>query len=835
MKSRTDARAMSLFSQSTSAPARLWRRAGRPAAQAMMETLEDRRLMAIVVNNGQALADLNIDLNSGVMVFDLTGRYNDDGITGTLVRFNTTSGTIDVELFDQAGAARTRTTPITVTNCLNYIANGRYINNVFHRSVPGFVVQGGGFSLPSQNNTAPPAIASDPAIQNEPGNNNIRGTIAMAKLGGDPNSATNQWFFNLADNRGNLDNQNGGFTAFGRIINGLSVPDAISNLRRRNFGSPFDELPVRDSYDDQTIRPADFVTTSSIAVNGDRASVVNQSLTYTVTSSNPTLVSAYLYNGRLVVAPGQNLSGSADITVTITGVDGSTTTDVFSVNVGAGQAAAQLQVAPLPIGGVGAAFTATAGGATFADVDVNTVSFYLDSNRNGAFDIETDMLLGQDGPDGGFVFSGNANGFSAGVNLIFARGALTSGGNTAVASAVAFVNASPTINSVSATPNPILTQGASITITANTVVDADGSIARVRFYLDSNGDGMLQTDTDTLLGEDTSAVGGYSISNISTTGFTLGTSLNRIFAQATDNEGAVSVAVSTTVRVNTAPVITVFNNVTALRPNVAVLSATATDDGNNITRVQFFRDSNGNGTFDPDTDTLIGEDTTATNGVYSINLATATLSLGNLAVFARALDADNTTGAIATAIVAISSAPPTVASVTRTPDPLPMVGSMLRLTATNVRDLDSTIARVEFYRGPVGLTTFDPMMVTLIGMDTSSIGGYTLEVAATDALGFAPGMYRIFAVAVDTDGVSTLAANVPSVTGRINAVPTIGSVVPTNATVARLTSATFTANNVADDAGVTRVEFYRDLNGNGTLDIGIDRLLGSDASATGGY
>jgi uncharacterized protein (TIGR03437 family) len=145
------------------------------------------------------------------------------GTTGPTVRFETNLGNIDVVLL--SGSA-----PRTVANFLNYVNRGSYNNTIFHRSVPGFVVQGGGFRF--ANGTAE-EIPADPPVPNEFRVSNTRGTIAMAKLGGNPNSATNQWFFNLKDNTSgaqNLNAQNGGFTVFGRVADdaSLAVMDKIA-------------------------------------------------------------------------------------------------------------------------------------------------------------------------------------------------------------------------------------------------------------------------------------------------------------------------------------------------------------------------------------------------------------------------------------------------------------------------------------------------------------------------------------------------------------------------------------------------------------------------------
>lgn len=157
----------------------------------------------------------------------------------TVVRMETTQGSLDIELYDVAGPAGGTNAPITTANFINYIRTGRYDNTFFHRLVSGFVLQGGGFSLKDPLPTGTPkfdAVQTDPAIQNEfdTHRSNVAMTIAMAKLGGNPNSATSQFFFNLADNASNLDNQNGGFTVFGHVIQGWSTVTTIGGFLTRD-------------------------------------------------------------------------------------------------------------------------------------------------------------------------------------------------------------------------------------------------------------------------------------------------------------------------------------------------------------------------------------------------------------------------------------------------------------------------------------------------------------------------------------------------------------------------------------------------------------------------
>jgi|GEM_PF-2354009 len=242
---------------------------------------------------------------------DLRSLFHDPDVTGTAARISVRIGTvtkaIDLALFDQEK-------PITVSNFLAYVNAGRTAANFIHRSVPGFVIQGGGFAWNASGGVD--AVPTFPKILNEPGISNLRGTVAMAKLGDDPDSATSQWFINLADNSANLDFQNGGFTVFARVLgNGMTVADEVAALPRYNAGSPFDTIPLKDLTGNSILRVHTVETNIAII----------PALSFTATSSDPDLLGVTVVDGTLKLTPSTTRIGSASVTVHATDLDGAVT------------------------------------------------------------------------------------------------------------------------------------------------------------------------------------------------------------------------------------------------------------------------------------------------------------------------------------------------------------------------------------------------------------------------------------------------------------------------------------------------------------------------------
>ncbi len=133
--------------------------------------------------------------------------------------------------------------PNTVENIHYHVENDFYNGLTFHRVIPGFMIQGGGFTPQMEQRQTP-----RPALKNEANNGlkNVRGTVAMARTN-DPHSATNQFFVNLADNAF-LDftsetPRGWGYTVFGRVIEGMDVVDQIAAVSTRTVG-PYENVPT---------------------------------------------------------------------------------------------------------------------------------------------------------------------------------------------------------------------------------------------------------------------------------------------------------------------------------------------------------------------------------------------------------------------------------------------------------------------------------------------------------------------------------------------------------------------------------------------------------------
>jgi cyclophilin family peptidyl-prolyl cis-trans isomerase len=150
------------------------------------------------------------------------------------VEFDTTAGKIRVELYPDAA-------PKTVANFLDYVKAKHYDGTQFHRVISGFMIQGGGFTPDFKQKTTKAPIAIEAEQSSKAGLMNVPGTLAMARTG-DPNSATAQFFINVADNKflnfREPTAQGYGYTVFGKVVEGMDVVDKIAKAPT-GTGGPF--------------------------------------------------------------------------------------------------------------------------------------------------------------------------------------------------------------------------------------------------------------------------------------------------------------------------------------------------------------------------------------------------------------------------------------------------------------------------------------------------------------------------------------------------------------------------------------------------------------------
>ena len=151
-----------------------------------------------------------------------------------MIILHTSHGDITLEL-DAENA------PATVANFLQYVRDGHYDNTIFHRVIDGFMIQGGGFTPDFKQKPTKPPVAIESEASSKAGLMNVPGTLAMARTS-DPNSATAQFFINVADNKflnfRSADQQGYGYSVFGKVVDGMDVVNKIAKSPT-GAGGPF--------------------------------------------------------------------------------------------------------------------------------------------------------------------------------------------------------------------------------------------------------------------------------------------------------------------------------------------------------------------------------------------------------------------------------------------------------------------------------------------------------------------------------------------------------------------------------------------------------------------
>ena len=179
----------------------------------------------------------------GVLVMFVTAGVGMALAGNPTVEMETTKGKIVIELFGEKA-------PDTVKNFLNYVDAKFYDGTIFHRVIPNFMIQGGGFTsdMKKKSTNAPIKNEADNGLKND------RGTIAMARTG-DPHSATAQFFINTVNNdfldHKSKTQQGWGYAVFGRVTAGMDVVDAISSVKTVTRGMyrdiPADMIEIRNA------------------------------------------------------------------------------------------------------------------------------------------------------------------------------------------------------------------------------------------------------------------------------------------------------------------------------------------------------------------------------------------------------------------------------------------------------------------------------------------------------------------------------------------------------------------------------------------------------------
>ena len=422
---------------------------------------------------------------------DMAGYFDDPDLTNSRIRFKTNVGDINVELFD-------KTAPRTVANFFNYITSNRYDDTIFHRLATGFVLQGGGFKF-DPSTASFPSIPVGPTVQNEFGPSNTQGTLAMAKLGNDPNSATSQFFFNLANNSSNLDTQNGGFTVFGRIVG----PADQATLNRLAAFIPRDATPGVPDTPFETVPTTGFTGTNFPAdatlANFARLLDVeiikrDEFLSYTVVSnSNPSLISITpdpLSPNQFRVVSNAN-EGTAEVVIRATDRYGASRDRTFNITVANNAPSATVSLTPTAPN-IESVMTATIG-VSDPDSDPVEVNVRWDVDGTEVRNV-TFTGPGEDELDLGPL--NLAPGQVVTVTVTPNDGTLT--GNTVTASRT-LVDRAPSVDSLTFSPDEIgIDDTLTVTVTAS---DPEGTPVTLTYVWSYNGTEVQRTENTAALSD----------------------------------------------------------------------------------------------------------------------------------------------------------------------------------------------------------------------------------------------------------------------------------------------------------------------------------------------
>ena len=488
---------------------------------------------------------------------------------------------------------------------------------------------------------------------------------------------------------------------------------------------------------------------------------------------------------------------------------------------------------------------------------IRKVEFYLDTDYDGVFNPDTDLFLGR-GVDIGagrgtathdwrLMLWVNTNpvppvfgnelpvvNWAPGTRTYFAIAQDGADNWSSEAGATnEVVNLPPLITSLADSPDPV-TQNQYITLTGIGVEDHFGQVNNVAFYLDMNANGVINPGVDRLLGIDESAAGGWSL----TTLVDWGGGLQTYMARVSDNYGATADA-STTGTVNLPPIIDSLTG----DPEPVIQGQTLTlqainvhdQDGNNITNVQFYRDSNANGSLDVGVDQLLNASFVTYLSGFGDKHGTwqwqgaATFPIGNQLYFARAQDSRGGWSETVGLSGRVQNAPPTIASLNLAPDPVTQ-GNNLTLTAQTVVDSNGSVSKVEYYRDTNSNGSLDVGTDQLLGtVSFSATQNYVLIQPVT----WAQGLQLYFARAQDDEGAWSLTAFAQ---GSVNGRPVIGDFTADPSPLVPGDTLTLTASNVTDaDGTIAQVSFYRDTNGDGIFEVAQDGFLGTDTDGSDGW